>query len=71
MSKFIVTNFYNISSNHPENNNYQNNDNNSNISEDSLDKSIIKNNIKRKFKIGKHTLDEDTITRAAIVKLIL
>ena len=67
MSKFIVTNFYNINNNHPENNN----DLISNISDDYLDESIIKINVKRKFKIGKYILDEETITRAAIVKLTL
>ena len=68
MSKFIVTNIYNINNNHQENNN---NDIISNISEDSIDESIIKIKVKRKFKIGKYILDEKTITRAAIVKLTL
>ena len=65
MSKFIVTNINNINNNHPENNN---NDIISNISEDSIDESIIKIKVKRKFKIGKYILDEETITRAVIVK---
>ena len=68
MSKFIVTNIYNINNNHQENNN---NNIMSNISEDSIDESIIKIKVKRKFKIGKYILDEETITRAAIVKLTL
>ena len=42
MSKFIVTNIYNINNNHQENNN---NDIISNISEDSIDESIIKRSI--------------------------
>ena len=68
MSKFIVTNIYNINNNHQE---YNNNDIISNISEDSIDESIIKIKVKKKFKIGKYILDEETITRAAIVKLTL
>ena len=68
MSKFLVTNIYNINNNHPENNN---NDIISNISEDSIDESIIKIKVKIKFKIGKYILDKETITRDAIVKLTL
>ena len=66
MAKFIVQNFFNIEENNEEN------DNELSILEEEEDNQIIINNkVKSFFKIGKHTLDEQTLTRASIVKLTI
>ena len=68
MAKFVVQNFVNINENNFDK------DNGSFNYEDYNDAEFIINNAsnqKRLFKIGKYTLDEETLTRASIVKLTL
>ena len=66
MAKFIVHKMFNNNEINEEQNNEL-----SILEEEDNEQIIINNKVKRFFKIGKHTLDEQTLTRASIVKLTL
>ena len=66
MAKFIVHKMFNNNEINEEQNNEL-----SILEEEDNEQIIINNKVKIFFKIGKHTLDEQTLTRASIVKLTL